>query len=100
MMDKRDLGNSRALENSANARKHAIGSFIAGLRTTDKVFFTVLNPRYVRIYDPTFLENQTKFGRFTCKCGFANTDVSVSSIINGKYVCYQCRVIEPRHRAT
>lgn len=32
-------------------------------------------------------------GWHQCKCGFRNQDISISAIIGGKYVCYQCRNI-------
>lgn len=35
----------------------------------------------------------THYGIVTCSCGFANENVDVKSIVNGKYVCYNCRVV-------
>lgn len=32
-------------------------------------------------------------GWHQCRCGFRNQDISISAIIAGKYVCYQCRNI-------
>lgn len=32
-------------------------------------------------------------GWHQCKCGFRNQDISITAIIAGKYVCYQCRNI-------
>lgn len=43
--------------------------------------------------DPTYLSPEAATGIHVCGCGFINKDISVSAIINGKYMCRQCRLI-------
>lgn len=45
------------------------------------------------VRDPNYLSPEAVGGLHTCKCGFINKDISVSAIINGKYLCRQCRLI-------
>ena len=99
LLDRFEVG-AFSLDNSSAATKFVDRKFCAGITDVDRRFFWVGRPKAVRLYDPTFLSELTAFGNYTCKCGAMNKDVAASTIINGKYLCYMCRVIVPRETAT
>lgn len=87
------------LHQSLAATNNVVRKLIEGSNPGSSRFFWVCAFDAVRLYDPTYLSETTAFGNHTCKCGAMNKDVAASSVINGKYVCYSCRVIMPREHA-
>jgi hypothetical protein len=95
MLDQPNYIRSFPLELSRSARTFADPKIVAGISQSAYQFFWVGTPEALQIEDLSHLTA----GPVTCKCGFTNCGVDVSSIVNGKYVCYNCRVITPRERA-
>jgi len=98
MLDVYTLG-AFSLKQSMSATNHVIRKMIEAIVPGERRFFWICAPEAVRLYDPTYLSELTAFGNHTCKCGAMNKDVAASSIVNGQYACYSCRVIMPRERA-
>lgn len=98
LLDDLTLTGSFGWNDSAFARSIIDQKYIVDKKPHQIQFAWVHDPTTVKLHDATYLSSEIISGPVTCRCGFMNEGVSASAFVQGEYKCYQCRVIDPRHR--
>lgn len=65
--------------------------FSSRLDLTSRCWAAYASLEAIRFLNFDCLSSEVYEGIHTCKCGFMNLNVSISSIFNGEYICRQCR---------